>query len=343
MKIPTFLSISLSLLIVFYVLIIGKSLLLPLIIAIAVWYITLALSGYFESFKFGGKRIPHGLALFISFTIFASVVWIFISLLQFNISKMIISAPMYQERFQNIIYSYENMLGVSDTTTTSNILEIVSFPSFFGFMTNLFTNLAGYVGMIVIYLVLIFLEYKIFGDKIKMFINDENKYEKVREVIKKIDKDIKTYLSIKTVISLLTAFLSYLVLIFFGVDFPLFWAMIIFVLNFIPTIGSIIAVIFPLLFSLVQFGSLGTVLFLMVLLSSIQIAIGNILEPKLMGKSLNLSPLVIVLSLGLWGAVWGVVGMFLSIPIMVIINIVLSKFPTTRGIAVMLSATGKIK
>ncbi|MDA3840289.1 MAG: AI-2E family transporter [Patescibacteria group bacterium] len=342
MTISKFANILLSMIIIFYILIIGKSLLLPLVIAIVMWYVILAFSSYFEKIKIGTKNVPHFLALILSFFVLGLVLWVIVSILQFNIGKMIVKAPEYQEKVYLLLSSSLAWFGVSEIPSISNIIETLSFSSLLGFMTDLFTNLAGYAGMALIYLVLIFLEYKIFNKKIEKFLNNSEKYFKFCEVIKKIDADIKTYVSIKTGMSLLTAILSYIILMVVGIDFPLFWAMLIFVLNYIPTIGSIIAVTFPLILSLVQFPTFTPFVVLLILLILVQVAVGNIIEPKLMGKSLNLSPLVIILSLGLWGAIWGVVGMFLSIPIMVIVNIILAKLPKTRGLAIMFSANGKV-
>ncbi|MCK5537036.1 MAG: AI-2E family transporter [Bacteroidales bacterium] len=342
MTISKFANILLSLVIIFYILIVGKSLLLPLVIAIVMWYIILAFSSYFEKIKIGTKNIPHFLALILSFSVLGFVTWIVVSILQFNIGKMIVKAPEYQEKVYLLMSSTLVWFGVSEIPSLSNVIEMLSFSRLLGFMTDLFTKLAGYAGMAFIYLVLIFLEYKIFAKKVEHFLDNSEKFSKFCEVIRKIDTDIKTYVSIKTGMSLLTAVLSYVILIVVGIDFPLFWAMLIFILNYIPTIGSIIAVTFPLILSLVQFATLTPFAVLLFLLIAVQVAVGNILEPKLMGKSLNLSPLVIILSLGLWGAIWGVVGMFLSIPIMVIVNIILSKIPQTKGLAIMFSAKGKV-
>jgi len=131
--------------------------------------------------------------------------------------------------------------------------------------------------------------------------------------------------------------MSYLVMWLFDLDFALFWAMLIFLLNFIPNIGSFIAVCFPLILSLVQYESYYPFFFLLIVLSSIQILMGNIIEPRFMGNRLNLSPLVIIMALGFWGTLWGIIGMLLCVPIMVIVNIILSKFPSTRPIAILLS------
>ena len=104
---------------------------------------------------------------------------------------------------------------------------------------------------------------------------------------------------------------------------------LIFLLNFIPTIGSIIATIFPSALALVQFDTIGPFVLVVVLLTSVQILIGSFIDPKLMGNKLNLSPMVILISLGLWGSVWGIPGMFLCVPFTVIIMIICAYFPST--------------
>ncbi|MFC1616553.1 AI-2E family transporter, partial [Patescibacteria group bacterium] len=134
----------------------------------------------------------------------------------------------------------------------------------------------------------------------------------------------------------------YVVLKVIGVDFPEFWAFIIFLFNYIPVVGSLVAVSFPIMLSLVQFPGLLVGLIVTVCLFSIQFIVSNFVEPPLIGNSLNLSPVVIVLSLALWGSIWGIIGMILCVPITVIVNIVFSKFPNTRPVAILLSSNGTI-
>ena len=133
-----------------------------------------------------------------------------------------------------------------------------------------------------------------------------------------------------------------MVLRWLGIDFAETWALLIFVLNYIPNIGSIIAVAFPALLALVQFDTLGTFVILVVILTAIQLAIGSVLEPMLMGNSLNMSPFAIILGLAFWGAIWGIVGMFLSVPILVVIMIVCANVPSWRWVAILLSRDGRI-
>ena len=143
-------------------------------------------------------------------------------------------------------------------------------------------------------------------------------------------------------VSFLTGFLSYIALAIIGIDAPLFWALLIFLLNFIPTIGSLIATIFPMIFCLLQFGELSQGIMVLIFVGAIQILVGNIIEPKVMGNSMNISPLVTILSLSFWGAVWGITGMILSVPITVILIIIFAQFNSTKRAAILLSEKGKV-
>ena len=158
-----------------------------------------------------------------------------------------------------------------------------------------------------------------------------------------MQKQIQTYVAIKTLTSLMTGLISYIILLMVGVDFAEFWGFIIFLLNYIPTVGSLLGIIFPALLTLIQFAN--PVPFFIVLgsIGSIQFIIGNIIEPRLTGSSLNISPLVVILSLALWGSIWGIVGMFLCVTLTVIAMIIFSYFDRTRPLAILLSGNGKIE
>ena len=175
------------------------------------------------------------------------------------------------------------------------------------------------------------------GPHVNGFEEELEKYTNVKGMVDKIGKSITGYLGIKTFTSLLTGFISYFALLFIGVDAPLFWAFLIFILNYIPTVGSLIATFFPTAFALLQYGDLSHAVLVLSIVGAIQVIVGNILEPRFMGSSLNISPLVVILTLIVWNAIWGVVGMLLSVPITVIIIIVLAEFEGSRPIAILLS------
>jgi len=149
-------------------------------------------------------------------------------------------------------------------------------------------------------------------------------------VFRQIDRDIRRYLVIKFMISGGTGLLVWLILTAFGLELALVFGVLTFILNFIPSIGSIIATALPIPIALVQFDTMGPVIAIFVLILIVQLVIGNGIDPMLMGQNLNLSPVTIVMALVFWGLLWGVVGMLLAAPLTAILRIVLAQFATTR-------------
>jgi AI-2 transport protein TqsA len=156
-------------------------------------------------------------------------------------------------------------------------------------------------------------------------------------VFRQIDRDIRRYLVLKTLISLATGVCIWVILSAFGIELALVFAVLTFVLNFIPSIGSIIATILPIPIALVQFDTLGPVIAIVVLSTLVQMVIGNGIDPLLMGQNLNLSPVTILAALVFWGLIWGVVGMLLAAPLTAILRIVLAQFETTRPMSELLA------
>lgn len=187
-------------------------------------------------------------------------------------------------------------------------------------------------------------EQQVFGRKIDAMFRTDARRAEARMVARTIVEQTQNYLRLKTAMCFLTAGVTYFVLETFGVDFAGFWAVVVFLLNYIPTVGSILGAIFPALLALVQFGDWQLALIVLALLGFFaQFVISNLVEPRFMGSNLNMSPLAIILSLALWGSLWGVAGAFLCVPIMVILMIVTAHFPQTRWIAVLLSNDGDVE
>jgi predicted PurR-regulated permease PerM len=155
-------------------------------------------------------------------------------------------------------------------------------------------------------------------------------------------KNIRHYLAIKTLLCLSTGFLVYLSLLIIGVDYPLLWALIAGLMNYIPNIGSIVATIPTVLFALVQLG-LGGALWTLGASMVIHNILGNFIEPRIMGRGLGLSTLVVFLSLLFWGFVLGMVGMVLSVPFTMTIKIILEQNEKTRWLAVLLGTPAEAK
>ncbi len=160
----------------------------------------------------------------------------------------------------------------------------------------------------------------------------EEKIEKERHIseirlentVRQITSQIQKYIISKTALNLLAAVTIGLTLYFMGLDFALIWGVLVFILNFIPTIGSAIALILPTLMALVQFGTLGYPLFIAIVIAIIQTLYFNLLEPIVLGRRLGLNPIVILLSVLIWGYIWGVAGMLLAVPLTAIMKIIFS-------------------
>lgn len=150
--------------------------------------------------------------------------------------------------------------------------------------------------------------------------------------------DVTRYLSIKFFISLATGILVYAGVAIVGLDFPIVWGFFAFVMNFIPTFGSIISIVITFLFALLQFyPEWGKIIYAVILLISVNFVLGNIIEPRIEGRHLGLSPFAILISLSIWGWIWGFIGMILAVPMTVIIKIVCQNIPELRRIAIFLS------
>ena len=158
----------------------------------------------------------------------------------------------------------------------------------------------------------------------KLNIERHEKEEKLAGTFREINGQIKKYIISKIAVNLSAAVIVTIMLSLFGVDFPVIWGLFVFLFNFIPTIGSAIALVLPAVMVLIQFGSIGFALLIALIIGVVQTLCFNILEPSIIGKKLNLNPLLILLSVLLWGYIWGIAGMILSVPLTAIIKIIIS-------------------
>lgn len=325
------------------VLMMGKDVLIPFVIAIFFWYLINVLAQTYGAFTIAGKRLPLWVAYLFSGATFLLLVRGLIYLISSNVTLLIKAVPIYQK---NLSVLFNDLLNKFDIEGSQLVAQFFAELNLAGIMTTLASNMANLISnmtLIAIYLIFIFLEQRFFMIKIDRVLKGGEKHDNLIKVLHSIDEDIKTYIGVKTCTSLLTATISYMVMQFMELDFADFWALMIFVLNFIPSIGSIVATIFPSLLALVQFDSLTPFLTIFFFIATTQVVIGNILDPNLMGHRLNISPLVIILSLLLWGFLWGVPGMFLGVPLMVMLIIVLYNFEETRWLAQVLSKDGNMR
>jgi predicted PurR-regulated permease PerM len=160
---------------------------------------------------------------------------------------------------------------------------------------------------------------------------------RINQITEKIDRQVQKYLIIKTGISLLSGTVNMVVLLAFGVDFAVLLGLLTFLLNFIPSLGSIASIGLASLVAALEFGSVFPALWILLLLIALDAVISNLLEPKLMGQGLGLSPLVVLFSLFFWGWLWGIPGMILAVPLMAIVKIICANVPDLTPVAELLS------
>lgn len=337
--IQVFILIGLSIFFIIYF----KDLLKPFVIAVMVWYLIKTIYNYIGRIKIMNRQLPGWLKGTLSLAIIFGAVQITINLIVSSLSDIVANFSVYKATMNLFLIKLGESLGVADITLQmQNQMDKLDLQ---GFLTSTLSSLSETIGIVVIviiYIVFLLLEEVTFSKKIHAIFPDAYKRHRIQEVLDEIFESTNKYITLKTGISLLTGVLSYFVLLLFGVDYAFLWAFLIFLFNYIPYIGSLIATLLPAIFAIIQFGSLWSFVWVFLSVEVIQLIVGNYIEPRVMGKSLNLSPLVVVLALSFWGYVWDLLGMFLSVPITSIMLIVLAQFPATRNIAILLTENGNI-
>jgi len=319
----------------------AQSIILPFVLAILFWFLIRVIKKLLLKLKFV-ERLPRWLVTVFSTLLLIGFMVLIVTMISKNISELSKTMPVYEANVNKITMGINEKFNIDLMSMLGDFSKDIKFASILSSLLSTLTGLFGNAFTVLLYLVFLLLEEPGFNKKLRAMYPDDKKYKHVTDLWSKIDHSIGNYVALKTLTSLMTGFLSYFALLIIGVDVPLFWAFMIFVLNFIPTIGSLIATAFPTVFAILQFGELTPGIIVLAVVGAIQMIIGNIVEPKLMGNSLNISPLVVFLTLAIWGVIWGISGMLLSVPITVILIIVMSEFPGTRPFAILLSQKGTL-
>ena len=217
-------------------------------------------------------------------------------------------------------------------TTFSWFLSTARLDSFVTFLANTF--------MVVLFMMFILAGSGELATKVRKAY-PPNVAERVREVTANITRGVRRYLLAKTFVSGLTGLLVGLVLWILGVDFPVFWGFLTFVFNFIPNVGSVAAVVLAFLFAALQGDTLVNPLWVLLALAVIQMVIGNVIDPWLMASNLDLSPVVVIMSLIFWAWLWGIAGAVLAVPLTATLKIMLENVSLLRPLAVLMGSAPK--
>lgn len=361
----------------------GAKILAPFAMAIFVW---LVMEGLARAIRRPFPSLPDWLAHAFSIAVVAISIIAFASILRGAIGEFTERAGEYESRINSLIERTYNSLGLTGepaeppapspptttpappttaapvddanaartTVTTSKpptLSDLFYSDTTIGLAqaaANAVSGLVGDMVIIMIYVAFLFVTANTFTRKFDYIFHRPEDRERARLIGNDVRRTMEQYLWVQTALSTINTSLTYVTLLALGLHNALFWAFVIFVLNYIPTIGSIVAGILPALFAFVQDDwpawmpqdELWCAAAVFFGVSIWQFLIGNFLGPRMTSNSLNLSALVVLLSLAVWGALWGLPGMFLSAPLTVLVMIVLAQIPGARWIAVLMSADG---
>lgn len=368
-----FYAISIAILLGF-ILYVARGILIPLVIAMFLSFIIVTLKTAIKRIPFLGKLLPEFIAYILSFAVIALVLITLGQIITANAGAIIKAGPAYQERLIAILDQIKIFLeGLPFFTDwfASNV-DVDSFRADDGSITTaegvsalitqfqqqvlgFISGIASEIGQairslaqnlvtILLYTSFMLIERGALLRKLGIVAGMQEDQLDISQIINDIGDLVRQYISIKTLMGLTTATFSFIIMTILGIDFAGFWALLIFALGYIPIIGAISGVMLPSILALVQPDGGGITLFLLTLglLTAAEQTVSSVIEPRLMGRSLNLSPLIILLSLTVWGTLWGFAGMLLCVPITVSLMIVCTQFQDTRPVAVLLSDNGEI-
>lgn len=322
-----------------------SSVILPVLFSIMISFVLLPVVRKIN-LKIG---IPWVISSVIVVILFSIIFISIFSLLIRSLSIIVSEYPKYETKFMTLYQLLANNLDLEIDENKSfigNIWKYLKVRDLIQkaavFLSSGIVTFGKNLFLVVIMSTFLLIEMRL--TKRKMHYAFSKDREKVTRVSHQVVKETVRYISIKFLISLATGLLSFFITWILKIDFPIVWGFLAFIMNFIPFFGSIISVGLTTLFAIVQsYPHWSTPLIILILLTAINMILGNIVEPRIEGKNLGLSPFAILVCLSLWGYLWGFVGMLLAVPMTVIIKIVCENVDYLNGIATLIGNDPKRK
>jgi AI-2 transport protein TqsA len=283
------------------------------------------------------KRAAMPVAILLSVLLFGASVFVIAD----NATGFAAKLVGYTPRLNELIARAAGAAHAGSVPTIDELMQRLNPTKYLGDVAKGFQNFASNAVFILIYLGFILASRRGFERKLVGLSKDRTARHEALEAFIRIRDGVEQYLWVQTVTGLMIAVGSWAVMAAIGLDNAVFWAFLIFIASYIPIIGGAVGILAPPLFALVQFETYWQAVVLIAVLQSIQFVVGNVVLPRMQGDSLNIDPVVVLLSLAFWGAVWGVAGMFLSTPLTVIAMVVCAQFDGARWVAVLLSSDGE--
>ena len=320
----------------------GAALLVPLVEAFLVCFVLNAAANAVRRLPLVGRLVPFPVALLLCAAIaFAVGFWV----VQNSVRAVVAMGPQfagYREAVGPLVERIAGGFGVPGPDALDRMINSLGLGAALRQVAAATAATVSHFSIVAIYVAFMFVDRQYLGRKLAALVPDPQRRERTRAVLAQVATSIETYLWIMTFVSALTALSSYAVMRAVGLDYAVFLATAIFFLNYIPTIGSILGTVVPAGFALLQFQAVGPTVAVLAGVGLVQFFIGNVVLPRIAGKSLNISLVATIFSLFFWGALWGVTGMFVAMPLTAILIIAFSHVEATRPFAILLSKTGDL-
>ena len=323
--------------VVFYVLKLISFIFIPLVLSMFIAVLFLPLMRWLRR-----KNIPRILRVFTVVFLVFLVFWGIVKLMVVSSAQVVEHSSSFlvkaKDQVDTLVFNIETALGgeiISSAELFSQFVDNLDVASKFGPTLEYFKGTFTMI-LMTAFFVILWLAESINVQQIIKSVISEHKYASVKTFLE-IESKLITFVKVKVMVSLLVGISTGLVCYFFGISFPVFWGLFALLAIYIQFIGPLVQIVLLALFGLVELDLSSQFLFFMISVLLIHIIIGSVLEPIFMGKSFSINVITILIMLMLWGYIWGVPGMVLSIPITVFMKIIMEQFPSTQGIAILMS------
>lgn len=324
----------------------AQPILVPIVLGALVAFLMDGISKELERIPFYSRVIPGWLRMTMTTIVLFLILMVGVGFFARNLEPVVRAVPQYAESLSGTVSALAARFDVELELTWQSLDRVVfdniDLQSVIRYTLNSVSYSAGYMALVFLYAVLFLIERESIAGKIAAIVPDEDARKTVWHTIDLITEQIGTYFTTKTLINAVLGAICWLIFLIFGVEFAAFFAVLTAVFNYIPYVGSWIAMALPMLFAVGKFGLGIETLALFAALSAAQFGVGYFWEPRLMGRSMNLSPVIVMVSLAAWAAIWGLIGAILSVILTSGIMTVLSFFRTTRPLAILLTNNGDV-
>jgi len=325
---------------ILFLLVQARFILISLVIAIILFAMTADAINAFSRLRIGSWKITNWLASMAAFTLITVILLTLSGIIISQVNTVVSTTVGYTDQAITAMARLARWISPEAEQTVATSIRSIEVTGYLSTLAGQASNLLSATTLVILFVGFLFAERLWFNTKLENLLHDPARAQRVGRIIQSIVRRVNHYLLVKTGVSVATALAVYVLMEGFRLDFAGPMAILTFVLNYIPSVGSIIATILLGLVALIQVPEPATALLVFVLSGMIQFVLGSVIDPMLMGRALRVSSFGIIVSLSFWGALWGIPGMFLAVPIMVATMIVCSHIPAARPVAVLLSREG---